>query len=405
VDAVNALKPVGFAPIFPENAKLFLEPDMHVQTLKLLAVPGVTTMLFAAVMFAGAGAVVAWGAGALALAAWLWMAWQQARGLAGAQAELARLQAERAQRHAAISELGDGLAGEVGGVQREVTRVQTLIAEAVRDLGASFSDMNRQSQAQQAAVSRILSQTSQGDGGVDVRRFAETASGLMNGLVDSLAQVCRQSSATVGQIDEMVRQLDAIFELLGDVKSIADQTNLLALNAAIEAARAGEAGRGFAVVAEEVRNLSERSTSFNEQIRKLVGNSKDAVAKVRDTVGAMASRDLSLSESARDEAGRLFGQVERINQGLASGISEVSAAREHISSAVARAVRSLQFEDISTQALGSALRHAERAGSIGAEVLESAGADTRSMPRVDWRQPQHKPVAQESLQAGAVELF
>src|SRR3546814_20416939 len=89
----------------------------------------------------------------------------------------------------------------------------------------------------------------------------------MSGLADALGQVSRQSVTTVGQIDEMVKHLDAIFDLLGDVKTIADQTNLLALNAAIEAARAGEAGRGFAVVAEEVRSVAESSTNFNEQIR------------------------------------------------------------------------------------------------------------------------------------------
>jgi methyl-accepting chemotaxis protein len=402
---VNALKPVAERPISVPDAKLVLEPTMRASTLKLIAVPAAMTAVLAALLFAGVGGALAWVAGGLALAAWAWSSWQQARAVSAAQAQLESLQSAQVQRREVIGQLGDGLSGELGGVQREVGRVQTLIAEAVRELGSSFNEMTRQSQMQQAAVSRILSQTNSSDGGVDVRRFAETAAELMNGLVDSLAQVCRQSSATVGQIDEMVRQLDAIFDLLGDVKSIADQTNLLALNAAIEAARAGEAGRGFAVVAEEVRNLSERSTSFNEQIRKLVGNSKDAVAKVRDTVGAMASRDLSLSENARDEAGRLLGQVERINQGLASGISEVSTAREHITDAVARAVRSLQFEDISTQALGSALRHVERIETIGAEVQEAYGAQPRTVPRVDWRKPQHKPVEQESLQAGAVELF
>lgn len=399
------LKPAAERPISAKDVNPFPEPRMPASSLKPIAVPAIMTALLVTLLLAGFGGATAWAAGALTLAAWSWSAWLQMRELGRAREALARQQDERATRRTEVEALGGSLSGELDGVEHEVSRVQTLIAEAVRDLGASFSEMSRQSQAQQGAVSRILSQTSHGDGGVDVRRFAETAAGLMNGLVDSLAQVCRQSSATVGQIDEMVRQLDAIFDLLGDVKSIADQTNLLALNAAIEAARAGEAGRGFAVVAEEVRNLSERSTSFNEQIRKLVGNSKDAVARVRDTVGAMASRDLSLSENARDEAGRLLAQVERINQGLASGISEVSAAREHISDAVARAVRSLQFEDISTQALGSALRHVERAGSIGAEVQQMFGAGTPPASRVDWRQPQHKPVAQESLQAGAVELF
>lgn len=374
---------------------------------KPLIVPSVITVLHVSILLLGVGSGVVWLSGIVAAASWGWIAWLQSRLLLAARAELARLESESQRRRQALGEWRGGLAAEVEGVEREIGRVRNLIGESVRQLGAAFEEMTRQSQVQQAAVSRILSQTGNGQG-VDVRRFAETAGGLMNSLVESLAQVSRQSSESVRQIDEMVKQLDAIFELLGDVKSIADQTNLLALNAAIEAARAGEAGRGFAVVAEEVRNLSERSTSFNEQIRKLVYSSKEAVATVRDTVGEMASRDVSLSAGARDEASRLLAQVESINSGLAAGIHEVSAAREHITEAVTRAVRCLQFEDISTQALGTALRHAERIESINAEagsVTGSGPAPALDKPREDWREPQHKPVAQVTMQPGAVELF
>jgi methyl-accepting chemotaxis protein len=241
----------------------------------------------------------------------------------------------------------------------------------------------------------------------------------MEGLVEVLARVSQQSSVTVQNIDAMVKHLDAIFELLGDVKSIADQTNLLALNAAIEAARAGEAGRGFAVVAEEVRNLSERSTNFNEQIRKLVFSSKDAIAKVRETVGDMASRDTSASLQSREEVRRLLGQVEEMDQTFAVGIREVSGASQKIGQAVAHAVRCLQFEDIATQSLTAADKHVGRMEAIGAEAdqlrtmfddaskptLTAAGCATPVAPQQDWRQAQHKPVAQLSMESGAVELF
>src|SRR3546814_17142084 len=113
----------------------------------------------------------------------------------------------------------------------------------------------------------------------------------------------------------MVKHLDAIFDLLGDVKTIADQTNLLALNAAIEAALAGDAGRGFAVVPEEVRSLSERSTNFNEQIRKLVSVSKAATAQVRDNVGDLARRVSSVSIGAQDAGNSLLGQLAANNAG------------------------------------------------------------------------------------------
>lgn len=373
-----------------------------------LIIPVFFTTVHLVILVMGTNVIVSSASGVAVLLAWAWSVWAMHQQARAAQAEAERLRAEQERHQGAFAGFGTSLESETDGVQREIERVRGLVTEAVRELGASFADMNRHAQRQQAAVNRLISQTG-GEGGVDVSHFAQTASGLMNSLVDSLAQVSRQSSATVGQIDEMVRQLDAIFDLLGDVKSIADQTNLLALNAAIEAARAGEAGRGFAVVAEEVRNLSERSTSFNEQIRKLVAGSKEAVAKVRENVGAMASRDISLSEDARDEAGRLFGQVEKLNSGLEAGIQEVSAAREQISEAVSRAVRSLQFEDISTQALGSAINHVQRISSIGVDACEAVdapvSAQAKAMPRVDWRAPQHKPVSQQSMDAGDVELF
>ena len=373
----------------------------------------VLALAHAAALVLGAAAPVLWITALATLGAFGVFAYQQQRVTLAATQSAAQRHAEAERQQRLWSELRAGLVVESTGVRQETERVRGLIADAVRQLGVAFEEVNRQSQRQDGAVARILEQNGDGAGSVNVRRFADAVAGLMNSLVDSLAQVSRQSGATVQQIDAMVKHLDAIFDLLGDVKTIADQTNLLALNAAIEAARAGEAGRGFAVVAEEVRNLSERSTSFNEQIRKLVSNSREAVAAVRDTVGDMASRDHRLSEDARAETGRLLTQIDDINRGLTSGIREVAAAREQIGSSVAQAVRCLQFEDISTQALGTAQRHARRieaihaeAGTLeGSDAVAAPGAAPGPSPAEDWRTPPHRPVAQVSMQSGAVELF
>ncbi|MCX7071562.1 MAG: methyl-accepting chemotaxis protein [Gammaproteobacteria bacterium] len=397
----------------------------------------------------GASTAAVWAGALLALGGWAAFGWVARRG-DRRERQLASVHEGQLHHHRQmLDELRGGLINESTGVQHEVERVRSLILEAVRSLTGAFETMNRQSQAQEAAVGRILSRAEGSHGGgVDVQHFARTASQLMEGLVDILAGVSRQSATSVQHIDAMVKHLDAIFELLGDVKTIADQTNLLALNAAIEAARAGEAGRGFAVVAEEVRNLSERSTSFNEQIRKLVFSSKDSIAKVREAVGEMATRDMSASHQARNEVGRLMQQVEEINGAVAVSAREAHAAGEQINVAVGQAVRCLQFEDIATQALGSALLHLNRLRQIGDETqslqavlvnealphpaapspmpgypqaapayVAPKPAPTMATPpppaapaaaeagKSDWRAPVHKPVAQLSMQAGAVELF
>ena len=325
-----------------------------------------------------------------------------------------------------LSELRGFIGNEIEGSRAEVERARDLIRQAVASLGASFDAMNRKSREQSQAVARIVDRANE-DGGsnVDVARFAQHASQRMEQLVEALEQVSGQSSTTVTHIDQMAQHLDGIFALLEDVKSIADQTNLLALNAAIEAARAGEAGRGFAVVADEVRNLSERSTTFNEQIRKLAHSSKDAIAKVRETVSHMASRDMDRSREARQEAAAMVENVAAINSALGEGMREISECGRAINSSVGEAVRALQFEDIATQALGGVHTHLDRLNSTNEEAVAlqallgngMAATDPHMVDsikrtaqrlremRSEWARPPHKPVAQKDLGSGTVELF
>ena len=321
-----------------------------------------------------------------------------------------------------LTELRSFVGNEIDGSRGEIERARELIRQAVAGLGGSFDAMSRKSRQQGQAVARIVDRAGDdGHAGVDVARFAQHASQRMEQLVEALEQVSGQSSTTVHHIDEMAQHLDGIFALLEDVKSIADQTNLLALNAAIEAARAGEAGRGFAVVADEVRNLSERSTTFNEQIRKLAHSSKDAIAKVTQ----MASRDMDRSREARNEAAAMLDNVAAINAALGEGMREISECGRAIDGSVAEAVRALQFEDIATQALGGVHTHLDRLTAINKEALalqellqrnggvfdhelitalQRVGSRLREM-RSEWEKPPHKAVAQQNMGAGTVELF
>ncbi|MDB5973076.1 MAG: Methyl-accepting chemotaxis protein [Hydrocarboniphaga sp.] len=365
----------------------------------------------------------------LIAAAWGWYFWTRHRELSERVRRDDALSAQRQDHDRNLAEIRHGLANEVDGLRHEIARVRSLVQGAIRQLTSSFEAMNKHARQQDSVVTRILDQTDGDDAHrAGVRHFAEMAGRLTGELVDTLSEASVQSIASIQQIDSMVSHLDAIFELLGDVRSIADQTNLLALNAAIEAARAGEAGRGFAVVAEEVRNLSERSNNFNEQIRKRVANSKEAIARVRETVGGLATRHQQRSQQARVEVGQMLERIAVINRALGDGMKEVSVSGERIGVAVSEAVRSLQFEDIATQALAAADAHVSRLVSINDEAAmlplvkgaDHVHAPASSMLRApapannavnqvltvsDWRQPQHKPVAQVSMESGAVELF
>ncbi len=396
---------------------------MYSRTIIRLAAPLALTLLLPIAFALDWPAALRWAVLTTMTLSWLVHAWWSTRAQAQRSPEQARVLREQDQ---LLTELRSFVGNEIEGSRHEVERARDLIRSAVAGLGSSFDAMNRKSRQQNQALARIVDRTAEeGAGGLDVARFAQHASQQMNQLVEALEQVSGQSSTTVQHIDQMAQHLDGIFALLEDVKSIADQTNLLALNAAIEAARAGEAGRGFAVVADEVRNLSERSTTFNEQIRKLAHSSKDAIAKVRETVSHMASRDMDRSRDARHEAASMVENVAQINASLGEGMREVSECARAIDGSVAEAVRALQFEDIATQALGGVHVHLDRLTQINREAvalqellhrnggaldeelinaLQRLGGRLRDM-RSDWERPPHKPVTQQSMGAGTVELF
>lgn len=387
--------------------------------LTFTAAPIALSLILVIIKAVGVAPAFEWALLLVTLVAWIGSAlWMGATG--GRSKNATRMIAEE---RALLGELRSFVSNEIEGTRGEVNRTRELIRESVAKLGISFDAMMRRSKEQSTAVSRIVDRSD--GGGVDVQRFAHQAASQMSGLVEALEDVSGQSSQTVSQIDLMAQHLDGIFALLEDVKSIADQTNLLALNAAIEAARAGEAGRGFAVVADEVRNLSERSTAFNEQIRKLAYNSKEAIHKVRETVSTMASRDLDRSRGAKEESANMLRQVDQIQRTLSDGMREIQISGSAMEQHVGEAVRSLQFEDIATQAMGSALTHMERLAAINREamglqeLLNKAGegkegdllaALKRLSGRIkefrgDWERPPHKPVTQNNMTEGEIELF
>ena len=95
-------------------------------------------------------------------------------------------------------------------------------------------------------------------------------------------QIVRSAVSAMNDIEMSSTQIQTI---VGVIDEIAFQTNLLALNAGVEAARAGDAGRGFAVVASEVRALAQRSAEAAREIKHLISNSSELVARGVKLVG------------------------------------------------------------------------------------------------------------------------
>lgn len=125
----------------------------------------------------------------------------------------------------------------------------------------------------------------------------------------------KQLVAVATTINEANHVFQAIEQKMGEVADVADQlgdisfnTTILSLNASIEAARAGECGAGFEVVASEMRQLSNNSNIFSEQVSEVV---KELMTEVGETAQQFADSTKALEESkaSMEELQESFGRL------------------------------------------------------------------------------------------------
>ena len=243
------------------------------------------------------------------------------------------------------------LADELSAVIKNINKLKTIILDAVNGLSSSFTLLAQQSAEQESIVKQLIDVLGDGNKGEESSKasFVEETRVILEYFVANVTEVSRGGMTMVYTVDDIEKQMDDVNKLLGDIGNIADQTNLLALNAAIEAARAGEAGRGFAVVADEVRSLSKNSNGLNDKIRAVVEKSKTNIAKAKELVGEIASRDMSVAMQHKVRVDEMLNNLAEQNIFVDSKLSDIKYVTMKVEEGVSTAVRSLQFEDIARQ--------------------------------------------------------
>ncbi|MCX8058309.1 MAG: methyl-accepting chemotaxis protein [Spirochaetes bacterium] len=87
------------------------------------------------------------------------------------------------------------------------------------------------------------------------------------------------SSKIVKDLGDFSKKINKTISI---INSIAEKTNLLSMNASIEAAHAGKFGEGFAVVANEIRNLSENTTTSSVEIVSIIKNMDEKIILINE---------------------------------------------------------------------------------------------------------------------------
>lgn len=183
----------------------------------------------------------------------------------------------------------------------QISDVSASVNNNLTDMRQSADSLSIRTETQGESLEEIATAVTQitailGESSTRAAEAAQVAKST-NAKTEKSSQIVNDAIIAMGRIEKCSSQIAGIITVIDE---IAFQTNLLALNAGVEAARAGEFGKGFAVVAQEVRDLAQRSASSAQEIKELIGNSENEVAKGVALVQSTSDVLIEISEEVRE---------------------------------------------------------------------------------------------------------
>ncbi|VAX01408.1 PUTATIVE MCP-DOMAIN SIGNAL TRANSDUCTION PROTEIN, partial [hydrothermal vent metagenome] len=236
-------------------------------------------------------------------------------------------------RTAAGTQLQENMQQHLQPATTSLEQVAGIISDGTHLLQESFTGLVTKSDQQLEQLNTMLTQLKGGDldsNNLTMENFAREIDSTLSSFVELMIKISVKNVAAADKVQDMVHEMDSVFELLSQVHKLADQTNLLALNAAIEAARAGDAGRGFAVVADEVRNLSISSQKLNDCIREQTAGTKTLLIDISQIVEEMASLDMNNALATKDNMDNMLKELVEANQCISDTIDLTSTTAKEI---------------------------------------------------------------------------
>lgn len=271
----------------------------------------------------------------------------------------------------------------------ELDVVDSHVERSIDELSSSFRVMAETALAQSRQADALVAacQTlNLGDREVSMAEAAQIIDDYLTGMVNRIVQISTQGISIVFALDDVVRDLESIEELIADVDEINKQTNLLAINAMIEAARAGKAGQGFSIVAHEVRNLSKSVKQLADRMNSQVDVVATGIRKGHERLHEIAKIDMTDNVVMKDRLCDMMNELMRNNEAFSTTLSESGLLSRTFADKISNLVTTMQVQEPTSQRLEH-IKATFAAMDLALEAMhaetQDAGLGRQQRPRVD----------------------
>lgn len=175
---------------------------------------------------------------------------------------------------AASSESNRRVAEESENVMRDSETNFTHIKSVEENMGQIADNLQELAQMSQ----RIAELTHHADA---ITAENDQKMSLAAASMGEIGKGMEENKVVIARLSEQSHQIVEVAKVITDISS---QTNILAVNASIEASHAGEAGKGFAIVAQEIKALSEQTSTAADNISGIIS---EVLRNISGTVEAM----------------------------------------------------------------------------------------------------------------------
>jgi methyl-accepting chemotaxis protein len=260
---------------------------------------------------------------------------------------------------------------------------------AVEKTSASVEEIN-------ASLSEVLENTRRSaEFAADVRRLLTDSGTLaIADAVEAMEKIIDEVNHSAEIITRLRERSRSIEKVLSVIREVTESTNLLSLNAAILAAQAGEYGKSFSVVADEIRGLSDRTSSSAREIAGIVRTIQDEIGEAAGSIRmgvekTEAGKELifkageAIGETleAAQKAAKMSQMIEKATHEQAIGLKQITVAMDSISGMIGHVAKATEEQGKGTSHMLDSISEVKEVAELVKRGTEEHAAGTMAISK------------------------